>query len=618
MSVSSISERLIQQRKELWETRVLSDITLKAGNKLFPVHKVLLAMASDYFMAMLTSNMVETTSNEIELKGVTDKGLEPILKYIYTSDLPLTTDNICDIVMAATHLQMDSVLLACMDKMDKVINAENCVDLKNIAKMCSLEDMEYKAEDFLLDNFASVMTEGSHCRLDLRALLLCYFHERSDNTDAVLIGPEKKVFSLLMEWIKHGDDDRMKDVDRVMEVVRFPLMTLEDIESALVEFPALKTNTACQKYIEDARHYLSCPPNQQVLLQSRKTRIRNDPSVVTLSAHPDTGQILFHALCLQGNFNPVLDNKKNKAKWLHVVDVEDDIPNITMNSESVSSIVINDFLILVGVHDKTADKDNPPQACYLFDPRFFKWTKLANMVKGRHRPALAFHGECLYAFGGAASLTERTNLDSTECYSFKDDSWKEAKPMLLKLRNHAACTLNDQIFICGGRREDTTLSNAVFTFTPKTQSFEKLYPMPSPCENHQIYNIKDKIFMALPKQGLIKTYQDDVMTWQKFWVRLGGPKIPEDGQAVQVNGYILFINGVLDNDYSESDSDDSDWERFPETERACVEVVLGDTCRGQGHVYVHDDYPAGLSPPLVLAGLRLPWTLTKSVYNTEP
>ena len=44
----------------------------------FPVHKVILVSCSDYFRSMFTSGMKECKQTEIELKGITSKGLEKV------------------------------------------------------------------------------------------------------------------------------------------------------------------------------------------------------------------------------------------------------------------------------------------------------------------------------------------------------------------------------------------------------------------------------------------------------------------------------------------------------------------------------------------------------------
>ena len=78
----------------------------------FDVHKVILVSCSDYFRSMFTSGMKESNQREIELKGITSKGLEKVIEVIYTSTTTLDGDDIFDVIGAATHMQVGQVVLA--------------------------------------------------------------------------------------------------------------------------------------------------------------------------------------------------------------------------------------------------------------------------------------------------------------------------------------------------------------------------------------------------------------------------------------------------------------------------------------------------------------------------
>ena len=55
----------------------------------FNCHKVILVSCSDYFLSMFTSGMRECNQKEIELKGITAKGLEKVIEVVYTSTTTL-------------------------------------------------------------------------------------------------------------------------------------------------------------------------------------------------------------------------------------------------------------------------------------------------------------------------------------------------------------------------------------------------------------------------------------------------------------------------------------------------------------------------------------------------
>jgi hypothetical protein len=75
---------VLLKRMDLLKTHSqLCDIALRAEERIFRVHRVVMASSSDYFRAMLTNNSWrESTEQQIELKGVSAKGLFPLFQIL--------------------------------------------------------------------------------------------------------------------------------------------------------------------------------------------------------------------------------------------------------------------------------------------------------------------------------------------------------------------------------------------------------------------------------------------------------------------------------------------------------------------------------------------------------
>ena len=102
-------------------------VVLTVGER-FDVHKVILVSCSDYFRSMFTSGMKESNQREIELKGITSKGLEKVIEVIYTSTTTLDGDDIFDVIGAATHMQVSvSELVSLVNGINSAINSSHWV-----------------------------------------------------------------------------------------------------------------------------------------------------------------------------------------------------------------------------------------------------------------------------------------------------------------------------------------------------------------------------------------------------------------------------------------------------------------------------------------------------------
>ena len=88
------------------------DVRLKVREDIFPAHRIVLASNSDYFHAMFTTGMKESNQEVIELKdeNISPDALKTVIDSIYTGDLRVNTENVFEVLAAADHLQVISVV----------------------------------------------------------------------------------------------------------------------------------------------------------------------------------------------------------------------------------------------------------------------------------------------------------------------------------------------------------------------------------------------------------------------------------------------------------------------------------------------------------------------------
>ncbi|CDQ99136.1 unnamed protein product, partial [Oncorhynchus mykiss] len=65
-------------------TKQLCDVTLVAGDRRIPAHRLVLSSVSDYFAAMFTSDVREAKQEEVKMEGVDPDALWVLVQYAYT------------------------------------------------------------------------------------------------------------------------------------------------------------------------------------------------------------------------------------------------------------------------------------------------------------------------------------------------------------------------------------------------------------------------------------------------------------------------------------------------------------------------------------------------------
>ena len=111
------SEILLSKCAQFREQGEFIDVGLKVGEEVFSAHRIVLAASSDYFHAMFAHGMKESNQEVIELKdeSISTDALKIVLDSIYSGDLLVTDETVFDVLVAADHLQVTSVVQQCCE-----------------------------------------------------------------------------------------------------------------------------------------------------------------------------------------------------------------------------------------------------------------------------------------------------------------------------------------------------------------------------------------------------------------------------------------------------------------------------------------------------------------------
>ncbi|XP_029922626.1 zinc finger and BTB domain-containing protein 44 isoform X2 [Myripristis murdjan] len=120
-SSTSHSQEMLEKLNALRNEGHLCDVTIRVQDKLFLAHKVVLACCSDFFRSKLVGRPDEEDKFVLDLHHVTVSGFTPLLEYAYTSTLSISTENIIDVLAAASYMQMFAVASTCSEFMKSSI-----------------------------------------------------------------------------------------------------------------------------------------------------------------------------------------------------------------------------------------------------------------------------------------------------------------------------------------------------------------------------------------------------------------------------------------------------------------------------------------------------------------
>lgn len=213
----SREKNCLQGIKDLYEKKLLFDVTLCVQGKNFGVHRAVLASSSDYFRVMFTTNYVEKEQKTIKINGIEAVAMEEILHYLYSGEAHLQTHTTQHILSAANLFQLNDLRDGCAEFMAKKLDIDNCIGIHFFAQAHECENLEFKAWELITEHFDSVAICIEFLELSIGNLLEIIKYDDLQAT-------EEEVFEATLRWLMHEPEDRAKNVYEAFLLVRFALL----------------------------------------------------------------------------------------------------------------------------------------------------------------------------------------------------------------------------------------------------------------------------------------------------------------------------------------------------------------------------------------------------------
>lgn len=203
---------------DLLENDKFVDCVLKIQDQKFPCHRLVLAASSPFFKAMFLSDLEESKKSEIVLKDVEPGVMGMILRYLYTSDINLTEQNVQDIFIVANMYQIPSIFSVCVSYLQEKLVLGNCLAIFRLGLLLDCPRLTLIAREFICERYHVVVRDPDFLQLGPSELAIII------TSDALNIEREELVFESLMDWVRHDETNRVKDLPELLHCIRFRLI----------------------------------------------------------------------------------------------------------------------------------------------------------------------------------------------------------------------------------------------------------------------------------------------------------------------------------------------------------------------------------------------------------
>ena len=232
----------------LWREEKLVDITIHCGTESIPCHRIVLAAASEYFLALFdSSNFRDSSSPDCYLceSGISPAVLRHVLDWLYDGSVRVSRQDLEEIGAAASFLQVGSLLRVVESKMILEMDRSTCLSSWCFADRYSLEKLANEAASAAALHF--MWLQQHEDGVSLAALPLSLMSELLMK-DELRARSEEDVLRVALEWAK-AQQPKLPDTDLVLifQQVRFELLPTS-MNSVILNEPMLQ-GTACREML---------------------------------------------------------------------------------------------------------------------------------------------------------------------------------------------------------------------------------------------------------------------------------------------------------------------------------------------------------------------------------
>ncbi|XP_051165737.1 kelch-like protein 5 [Leptopilina boulardi] len=539
--VSKHAENSLKIMEEYLQKQQLCDVTLIAGEKRFNAHRLVLSAGSEYFAAMFTSSMRESTHNEIELKGVDGNALWALVRYCYTGCIELREDSVETLLATACLLQLSPVVEACCQFLIKQLHPSNCLGIRVFAETQGCTHLLNVAHAYTTEHFMEVMRNQEFLMLSVNEVAKLF------ESDDLNVPSEETIFHALMTWLDHDPIERKKDASRLLALVKLPLLSPAFIADNIESSEVFRDQRSQDLIMEALKYHLL--PERRPLLQSGRTRPRKATVGLLLAVggmDANKGSTTIDAFSLRDNawrclasmggrrlqFGAAIIDKKlivaggrDGLKTLNTVECFDFatqtwsvLPAMTIHRHGLGVAVLGGPLYAVGGHDGWSFLSTVER----WDPTTRQWSYVSQMSSPRSTVGVAVLNDKLYAVGGRDNSS---CLSTVECYDPHTNKWTSCAPMSKRRGGVGVGVVNGYLYVLGGHdapitNPNTSRFDCVERYDPKTDTWTMVAPMSVPRDAVGVCVLGDRLLAVGGYDGqqyltLVEAYDPHLNEWHQ-------------------------------------------------------------------------------------------------------
>ncbi|XP_036935620.1 kelch-like protein 40b [Acanthopagrus latus] len=534
---------------DLLENDKLVDCVLKIKDKEFPCHRLVLCACSSYFRAIFLSDLDESKKKEVVLEDVEPGVMGLILKYLYTSKINVTEQNVQDIFAVANVYQIPSIFTVCVSFLQKRLSLSNCLAIFRLGLMLDCPRLAVSARNYACERFQLISRDEDFLQLqpsELAAIL---------TNDNLNVETEEAVFETLMSWVSRDAENREKELPDLLDCIRLRLVNEDYLKEKVEKHKLISSNPDLLQKIQLVRdaHAGKMP-------EVKTTRSKKEEGGAEKDGDRENEDNEEEEALLPGILN---DNLRFGMFVRNLILMVNDTGAVaydptgndcfvatlsTQVPKNHTSLVTRENQIFVagGLFLDEQNKEDPLCSYFLqYDPVSADWLGMPPVPSPRFLFGLAEAENSIFVLGGRELKEQEPMLDSVLVYDRQSFKWGESDPIPYPVYGHATVSHNDVVYVIGGKGDSKSCLRQMCAYDAKRFEWKELAPMKTARSLCGATVHKGKIYVAagVTNTGLTNTVEVYDIASNKWSDHTEFPQERSSLNLVSLAGLLYAVGG---------------------------------------------------------------------------
>jgi BTB/POZ domain-containing protein 3/6 len=193
----STKKTVLERNSHMFNNSDMSDIsfTCEGSDKTFYAHKYVLATSSAVFNAMFYGDLAEKNS-VVHLSDTDEKGLEEFLRFLYTDECNLTTENVMSVMYLSKKYIVPSLTEYVKAQLVRDMEPANVLDI--LEQVIHFEEKYLEMKCWQVIEWRASEVASSANFINIKQATLASLLKRNNLTI-----PEVELFQAVLKWIDH-------------------------------------------------------------------------------------------------------------------------------------------------------------------------------------------------------------------------------------------------------------------------------------------------------------------------------------------------------------------------------------------------------------------------------